>query len=51
MDDIWSEVVRDNTTSNFPSAIEFAQIFTEDMNLSFDQVGDAMPSGKLWGTR
>lgn len=37
-------VIRNDTTSGtFPTDLELAELFIEDMNLSFDTVGDDMP--------
>jgi hypothetical protein len=36
-------VQNDTTPGNFPNALELAELFIEDMNLSFDTYGDDMP--------
>uniref|UniRef100_A0A7S3FXK1 Uncharacterized protein n=1 Tax=Strombidium rassoulzadegani TaxID=1082188 RepID=A0A7S3FXK1_9SPIT len=45
---LWSQVTHDTTSADWPNV---AGIFLEGMNESFDSAGDAMPSGKLFGTR
>ena len=52
VDDIWSQVSKDTAhTSAFPNAVELMGLFTESINPTFDQKGDAMPAGVLYGTR
>jgi hypothetical protein len=42
---VLEEIVTNDTTSNsWPSTLELAELFIEDMNLSFDTQGDDMPA-------
>jgi len=36
-------IANDTTPASFPNALELAELFVEDMNLSFDTVADDMP--------
>lgn len=43
---IWERVIEDDESMPFISGEEIADFFTNDMNLTFDHLGDQMPEGR-----
>ena len=43
-DNLWSKVIADTTSAEFPSNLKLIGMFAESMNPTFDTPGDLMPS-------
>lgn len=48
---ILTAVNQDHASNNWYNAVESGGLFTESMSPTFDQAGDEMAPGMLWGTR
>jgi hypothetical protein len=51
LDQLWNNIVDDNSSGRFPTPLELPGIFIESMEPTFAAKGDAMPAGTIYGSR